>query len=552
MPGGARQVIPAARPQRRAGVIPLGVRDASETLLDVAAAGGLGLTGPGAPAAARAILASVLAEPAPGQPGLPAEIIIPAADADALLPGHDLTGLPGLLIPATLAAALDALEAAVVRQARTTSARPPGDDPGGDGEGDGGQDNVPGGVPGPATVLIAACDPGAAARLRGITRAARGLGVAAVVLGPWQPGITCQAAAGGEVAGVMPPDPRLDGMRLYGLDAGETAAITALLREAHGTPPPAAARAPAPAADPGPPAPARIPPARPGRADAPAAREQGEAPPAGTSPPVTVHVLGPVRVTAAGEEIGGGLRKARELLAFLAVHRDGASGEVISEALWPAASPERALSQRQAAVRKARRLLRSATGRPGPMWVTLAAGRYRLDPAVITTDLWQLTDALAAARRASQDEPARLAAFRAAGRLYCGELADGAGYDWAEAPAEDIRRQALDAWTGIADIVQARDPGQALAALETALGHDPYNESLYQRIMRLQAGAGHPEAVRRTLDLLEARLAELGISAGARTREVAAALLGPAGPASPPPRPPRPLAAPRVPQRRAG
>jgi hypothetical protein len=50
--------------------------------------------------------------------------------------------------------------------------------------------------------------------------------------------------------------------------------------------------------------------------------------------------------------------------------------------------------------------------------------------------------------------------------------------------------------------------------------------------MRLQADAGHSEAVRRTLALLEARLAGLGVSAGVQTREVAAVLLGPAGPAS--------------------
>jgi DNA-binding SARP family transcriptional activator len=539
-------------------VVPLGVRDASETLLDVAAAGGLGLTGPGAPAAARAILASLLAEPPPGQPGLPADIIIPAADAASLLPGQDISGLPGLLIPATLTAALDALEAAVVRQARTTGTRTPGDDPDpgpgsdGDGDGDGGQDTAPGGVAGPATVLIAACDASVAPRLGGITQAARGLGVAAVVLGPWSGGVTCQVAADGVLAGLTPPDPRLDGVRLYGLDAGEAAAIIAVLREAHGAaahaapavagepagagrylPAPVAASPPVPAADPSPP-PARIPAGTLGRADSPAATGPGEARPAGTVAPVTVNVLGPVRVTAAGEEIGGGLRKAREMLAFLAVHRDGATGEVISEALWPGASPQQALSQRQAAVRKARRLLRTATGLAGPMWVSLAGDRYRLDPAVITTDLWQLQDALEAARRASQDEEARLAAFRAAANRYQGELAEGAGYDWAEPLAEEIRRQALDAWTGIADILQARDPGQALAALETALGHDPYNEFLYQRIMRLQADAGHPEAVRRTLALLEARLAELGVSAGAQTREVAAALLGPTGPASAP------------------
>jgi hypothetical protein len=44
--------------------------------------------------------------------------------------------------------------------------------------------------------------------------------------------------------------------------------------------------------------------------------------------------------------------------------------------------------------------------------------------------------------------------------------------------------------------------------------------------MRLQAAAGHPEAVRRTLSLLEARLTDLGITPGTQTRHVAASLLG--------------------------
>ena len=119
------------------------------------------------------------------------------------------------------------------------------------------------------------------------------------------------------------------------------------------------------------------------------------------------------------------------------------------------------------------------------------------------------------------------------GRAYRGELAGGDAWEWAEPYAETARRRVLDAWTTIAGILAARDPAQALAALESALSHDPYNEYLYQKIMRLQAAAGHPEAVRRTLSLLEARLTELGITPGTQTRHVAAALLGTPGP--PPP-----------------
>ena len=174
-------------------------------------------------------------------------------------------------------------------------------------------------------------------------------------------------------------------------------------------------------------------------------------------------------------------------------------------------------------------MLRTATGLPEPRWILNASGRYRLDPALITADLWQFSGALDKARDADGDE-ARLAACRKAAGLYHGELAEGEGYDWTEPYAETARRRALDAWTTIAEILQARDPDQALAALESALGHDPYNEFLYQRIMWLQAAAGRPEAVRRTLSLLEARLTDLGITPGAQTRQIAASLLG-TGPA---------------------
>ena len=221
-------------------------------------------------------------------------------------------------------------------------------------------------------------------------------------------------------------------------------------------------------------------------------------------------------------------------MAFLAVNPDGASAEAISEALWPGADASHGTGQRNLALRKARDMLRGATGKATPRWILHASGRYRLDPTLISTDLWQFTAALDQAHHAVTDDD-RLTACREAAGLYHGELAEGEGYDWAEPYAETARRRALDAWTTIADILAPSDPGQALAALESALGHDPYNEYLYQKIMRLQAAAGHPEAVRRTLSLLETRLADLGITPGTQTRHVAASLLGTH---NPPPQPP--------------
>ena len=554
-PGPAPPTGTGTPPAREPGTIPLGVRGTSEAALDIAALGGLGLTGPGAPAAARAILAALLARTQTAAAGMPPAVIIPAADAARLLPGQDAAQIPGVLAPATLAAALDEMEAAMLSQARAAG-------------GFDGDDEQPAaaGAAGPGAALIATSDPGTAQRLRGILDTGRRLGTAAIVLGTWPPGVTCQVAADGIVTAATPPGESLEGIRLFHLGADEAAAITAVLRDAHSAQPAEAAlalpvRPPArPAAKaprqarpavpylpapvlPAPPEPARAADAPPGQplpaAVTPAPPDQ-TAPAAGstapgpdTARPVQLTMLGPLRITARGKEIGGGLRKARELMAFLAVNPDGASAEAISEALWPDADASHATGQRNLALRKARDMLRGATGQAAPMWILHASGRYRLDPTLISTDLWQFTAALDQARHAATDDD-RLAACREAAGLYHGELAEDEGYDWAEPYAETARRRALDAWTTIADILAPRDPGQALAALESALGHDPYNEYLYQKIMRLQAAAGHPEAVRRTLSLLEARLTELGITAGTQTRNIAASLLGTHAPSSSP------------------
>ena len=550
-------------------MITLGIRDGHEARADIAALGGLSLTGPGAAAAARAVLAGLLARAVPGQPGGPAEVIVPAADAAVLLPGWNRYiagggGIPGLIITPSLDAALSHAEAAVVRQARLSGFHETGDD----------QPGAPAVSP---AVLIAAPSRAAAPRLRGVLESGRTAGLAAILLGAWPSGAACHVAADGTLTSA---DPALDGIQLFHLGVADTAAVIVLLREAAGTPVGAHHPAPVPGsfplpepatagsqnrhrvipADPGTTPPARstglhterIPPPGAGQphpgasspapeqprpADDPARPKQAATTPqAPAERVIRVEVLGPLRITARGQEIRGGLRKARELAAFLAIHPDGVTGEAISEALWPESPPGHGASQRNLALRKLRDLLRAAAGVTEPMLITLAAERYRLDPAFISTDVADFQAALETARHAGNN-PARLAACQQAAALYRGPLADGAGYEWAEPYAETARRRALDAWTRIAELLEPACPDQALAALETALGHDPFNEYLYQRIMRLQAAA-RPDAVRRTLRLLETRLSELGVTPGPQTRQAAAALLGmpvPPQPADDPP-----------------
>jgi hypothetical protein len=415
-------------------------------------------------------------------------VIIPAGDAARLLPGTGPASIPGVSVPATLDAALGELESCLLTLARTQDAD---DEPG--------DENLAPDEGCTAPVLIAEAGQGSDRRLAGILETGRRTGVTVVMLGTWDAGATCDIAADGTVEAVTPPATDLDGLQLYTLGAAEAAAIAGVLQEADGSPPAAgphpaetvtasgngqrspdpppaagiqrlpareASALPAPAAQPVP-----APPASPGPAREPQAGE----PPAPGERPVRLRLLGPLRITAGGEEISGGLRKARELLAYLAVHPGGASGEAIAEALWPGADPGRVTGQRNLALRKARDMLRTAAGLTTPMWILNASGRYRLDPALIATDLQAFGDALDRARQAAGED--KLAACREAAVLYRGELADGETYEWAEPFAETARRRALDAWTAIAEILQPGDPDQALSALEAALVHDPYNTS---------------------------------------------------------------------------
>nr|WP_307837759.1 tetratricopeptide repeat protein [Actinoplanes rishiriensis] len=62
----------------------------------------------------------------------------------------------------------------------------------------------------------------------------------------------------------------------------------------------------------------------------------------------------------------------------------------------------------------------------------------------------------------------------------------------------------------MAELLEPDQPDAAVAALETALHHDPVNEELYQRIIRIHGRQHRPDAVRRTLRRLENQLADLG------------------------------------------
>jgi DNA-binding SARP family transcriptional activator len=221
-------------------------------------------------------------------------------------------------------------------------------------------------------------------------------------------------------------------------------------------------------------------------------------------PPVAVSLFGPYGITAGDRQIGTGLRgKSRELLALLAVHREGITADAAMEALWPGEPPDDGYLR--TVVGNLRTVLRSAAGAPGSAPVVERIGQHlRLDPAFVDVDLWRFEDALAAA--ANGDDAAAELAVAA----YRGDLLDGADFPWADPARARLRGRALDLLADLAERRRERgDMAGALRVAERAVELDPYAEALYQRVMALYRDLGRPDGARRTFETLEARMREL-------------------------------------------
>jgi DNA-binding SARP family transcriptional activator len=229
---------------------------------------------------------------------------------------------------------------------------------------------------------------------------------------------------------------------------------------------------------------------------------------------VQLSVLGQVTVTTASGPITTGMRTGSyAVLALLAAHPHGRTLDQIAADLLPDTDPAVAVKRLRTDITTARRVLRAATGSAKPMFIIYdpATSRYRLDPDLIEVDLWRMLTAIHEANTATDDIQA-LAALHEAADLYAGDFAEGQDRAWITDYATTYRHQILGVYTRIAEILEPDQPDTAITTLEQAIQHDPVNEELYQRVMRIHGRQHRPDAVRRTLHRLENQLAELGVA----------------------------------------
>lgn len=499
---------------------------------------GIGIVGPGAPDAARALLLDLLS--AKGE--LCADVVIPAETVRVLLGQHPPNAhlRRRLHIVRDLDIALEQLEAAVLHRTRLPDEahRP---------------------------IVLIARPHLDTSRLQAVLEIGAPHNIGAVLLGQWRSGTSLYVDENAVVTASNSHTAELNGARLHALPLESAAQLFDLLANAehstdirpqpelpgiddpggseHGQRPRTAGspriadqlrtRNPPPH----PRSQARI---SASSEDMPASRESDtDASPSSQAistptAPLTLRILGPVSLTwlprgstAQPVEVTGAVSpRLRELVVLLALHPEGISRARIADTLWPDARPGRPYNNLTTSLFRLRSALASATSSEVADPVTTIADQLRLDPELVLTDYRAFSDAEADARSVATDD-GRAYAWRRMITAYGGELAEGLDAEWTEAPREAIRRDAIDAATRLARTLVASDPQQTLDLLETARARDPYNEQLYRDIMRVQRRLGQANAIERTLTLLATRLNELDETPSRETVELASTLQRP-------------------------
>lgn len=96
--------------------------------------------------------------------------------------------------------------------------------------------------------------------------------------------------------------------------------------------------------------------------------------------------------------------------------------------MWPDEPADQAAERCHDAIKSLRRVLRETTGIRSAKFVLHAAGRYKLEPHLVDTDLWRFRRALTEAHHAASDET-RLDVLRHAAETYRGDFCAETTYE---------------------------------------------------------------------------------------------------------------------------
>lgn len=516
---------------------------------------GLGLIGPGAAGAARAIAASVLSAGAPDRTADLARLIIPAADLGILLGVEEgdlpaiAAAVPELFITDDLPAALAEAEVNALLRTRLLEEAEADD-----------LDQLEREHPDveecPPLVVMASPQRAETGRIGALIDQSARLRITTVTLGAHPRAATVYVGADGHTEG--PDLAEWTGARMFNLPAAAFTDVLHLLAAAAG-------HLPTPEPDPRPdltlvhdgePQPtdqvetpdtdaahlaATVNPdraaAQTGRTDTPAAphlvlvddpaetRAQ-QALAAWDEHPVRISVLGPLLIEADGELVAKLRSQARPIAALLAWKGpSGASDQQIDATCWPDEDdPARIQQWRQDGLKSLRSRLRLTTGRKTAPFIARDHRGYLLEPAFTTVDLWVL-QALEAAASATRDPQAKARYLTRAAEFCTGTLLaeeSGPDFAWADGPRVTVTGLQVSVLARLAELVADDEPDKALTALRRAAAMAEDNEHLHLRIIDLLAAQGRHAEIPAQMQILTAHADSMGASVSQAARAHAA------------------------------
>jgi DNA-binding SARP family transcriptional activator/tetratricopeptide (TPR) repeat protein len=209
-----------------------------------------------------------------------------------------------------------------------------------------------------------------------------------------------------------------------------------------------------------------------------------------------LRTLGEYAFSYAGEVLPAPpTKKARALLAYLVMHRSAdVSREALLERFWPDFDPERARDNLKVSLWSVRRTIRAANVEPGEV---LRADRTLvrwLGPVDFDVDRFA---ALCASRVEKGSAAEALSIYR-------GEFLEGDFDEWATTQRERFAAQ-YEALLS-RSVAVSKD----VAASETLIGRNPYDEAAYATLIEAELGAGRPQAAALIAERCRSALAEMG------------------------------------------
>jgi DNA-binding SARP family transcriptional activator len=238
-------------------------------------------------------------------------------------------------------------------------------------------------------------------------------------------------------------------------------------------------------------------------------------------PAYQVRLFGGAMVFQLGDggdrEVGWKLRRSFQVLAFLASSPGLQAGrEDLEEAVWPA-DGERTIDRNfHPTLSHLRRALeRERRGSAAPP-LLFRGGIYRLNPEIDwDVDLQEFQRRLAEGRQlvARGDEGAAADTLRRAWKLYRGPFMQGHYEAWVTSRREETQQLYAELLRELGDLsVRLERADDALDAYRAVLLEDPLQERTHLAVMRLYAGQGRRDLVRRQYErLCTLLLDELGV-----------------------------------------